>query len=615
MRRLAARLRKPLRPLWISQASTIWTNQVAAPDELPFTPVILVSASAPHLYRRMTSRAAAATAAVGDNGRAAPRAGSSPRAQRRRGGGDGSSCGGEGGGGGGLSEGGAGAGAGAAAAAWSFVYVPGAGDDEESWACSLTPAVFWEHRAALLAAGPHGVRSEARRLALLRRGGGGGGGGSGGGSGGGIGGADGGARPCAEWLRERALAPRPAHALAPRGCEAAAGAVALVAPMSGSEGGAAAFFPVGATGILLGGAAAVAACPPAQLWRRAGAVLCLGARLPPALAAELRAARPLAVESAPAVAAAGPIAIGSPRASCGRLEPGSAGSGGAAGSPRRCGGGASGRGGGSGGMSLLESMLRRTAGSRGAADPNADGADGASGPCGSLGSDAGSAGSGSSSYFSTCSDDEGAPPQQRGSAAAIRDGGGSSASVGSLAADAGAGTDATATAAPARVLWLPIQSAKKSRTALRDALPRALAFASAHLAAGRSVLVIDDDDGDACVCAAAALLLGCFTAPDAAARLEAALVAPWPAPSAPGAAAWRPPAPVTRDALRHRLSHVMAHFPPGRPSQLMLKQVTKFFELHACGGALPHAAGAAGASAAGGAAGGPNGGGGGGDGQ
>jgi hypothetical protein len=33
----------------------------------------------------------------------------------------------------------------ACGSSWSYVYVPGAGDDEESWADGLTPALFWEH--------------------------------------------------------------------------------------------------------------------------------------------------------------------------------------------------------------------------------------------------------------------------------------------------------------------------------------------------------------------------------------------------------------------------------------------------------------------------------------
>jgi len=68
---LAARLRKPLRPLWVSQESRIWTNHVASPHELSFCPVILISASAPELYQRRTVTRALAprallTAAVSD---------------------------------------------------------------------------------------------------------------------------------------------------------------------------------------------------------------------------------------------------------------------------------------------------------------------------------------------------------------------------------------------------------------------------------------------------------------------------------------------------------------------------------------------------------------------
>lgn len=49
-------LSKPLRPLWLSQSSLIWTNQIAPPQSLPFIPIYLVSASLPLLYhRRVTS--------------------------------------------------------------------------------------------------------------------------------------------------------------------------------------------------------------------------------------------------------------------------------------------------------------------------------------------------------------------------------------------------------------------------------------------------------------------------------------------------------------------------------------------------------------------------------
>lgn len=51
-----ADLSKPLRPLWISQSSLIWTNQIARPESHSFTPIYLVSASLPLLYhRRVTS--------------------------------------------------------------------------------------------------------------------------------------------------------------------------------------------------------------------------------------------------------------------------------------------------------------------------------------------------------------------------------------------------------------------------------------------------------------------------------------------------------------------------------------------------------------------------------
>ncbi|EFJ52832.1 hypothetical protein VOLCADRAFT_55451, partial [Volvox carteri f. nagariensis] len=106
---LAKVLRKPLRPLWISQSSTIWVDQVAQPDQLPFTPLYLVSASQPHSYLRQQQQ---------------------PHA-------------------------------------WTYVYVPGAGDDEESWAAGLAPAVFWAHYTELLQAGPTGVYNAVHQI--LRR--------------------------------------------------------------------------------------------------------------------------------------------------------------------------------------------------------------------------------------------------------------------------------------------------------------------------------------------------------------------------------------------------------------------------------------------------------------
>lgn len=37
---------------------------------------------------------------------------------------------------------------GGAEGAWSYEYVPGAGDDEESWARGLTPELLWQHQQA-----------------------------------------------------------------------------------------------------------------------------------------------------------------------------------------------------------------------------------------------------------------------------------------------------------------------------------------------------------------------------------------------------------------------------------------------------------------------------------
>jgi hypothetical protein len=49
-------LLKPVRPLWVSQSSRMWTNHVAPPTALPFTPVYLISASLPVLFQRRVTR-------------------------------------------------------------------------------------------------------------------------------------------------------------------------------------------------------------------------------------------------------------------------------------------------------------------------------------------------------------------------------------------------------------------------------------------------------------------------------------------------------------------------------------------------------------------------------
>ena len=92
---LAASLKKPLRPLWISQRTVIWLNEVPDHDSWDFTPIILVSASS-----------------------------STGVSQHRT-----------------TSE-------------FSWNYIPGAGDDEESWARGLSPTLFWNHVYDIINSGP-----------------------------------------------------------------------------------------------------------------------------------------------------------------------------------------------------------------------------------------------------------------------------------------------------------------------------------------------------------------------------------------------------------------------------------------------------------------------------
>ncbi|RZC68550.1 hypothetical protein C5167_032232 [Papaver somniferum] len=93
---LASALDKPLRPLWVSQKTVIWLNEVPDVDSWDFTPIILVSASCSMgaIQQRTTT-----------------------------------------------SE-------------FSWNYISGAGDDEESWARGLTPSLFWKHVYDLIASGP-----------------------------------------------------------------------------------------------------------------------------------------------------------------------------------------------------------------------------------------------------------------------------------------------------------------------------------------------------------------------------------------------------------------------------------------------------------------------------
>ncbi|GLJ30544.1 hypothetical protein SUGI_0604740 [Cryptomeria japonica] len=92
---LAKSLRRPLRPLWISQKTVIWLNEVPDLDSWDFTPVILVSASSSmENTKRMSDDE------------------------------------------------------------YSWRYIPGAADDEESWARVLSPSLFWKHSFDLISGGP-----------------------------------------------------------------------------------------------------------------------------------------------------------------------------------------------------------------------------------------------------------------------------------------------------------------------------------------------------------------------------------------------------------------------------------------------------------------------------
>ncbi|KAH6826816.1 initiator tRNA phosphoribosyl transferase family protein [Perilla frutescens var. hirtella] len=92
---IALALRKPLRPLWISHKTVIWLNEVPDYDSWNFTPIILVQASS-----------------------------SSGTFQQQT-----------------TSE-------------FSWNYIAGAGDDEESWARGLSPDLFWKHANDIISSGP-----------------------------------------------------------------------------------------------------------------------------------------------------------------------------------------------------------------------------------------------------------------------------------------------------------------------------------------------------------------------------------------------------------------------------------------------------------------------------
>lgn len=119
---LATTLTKPLRPLWLGQNSRMLpTEQQPDLDELQFTPLYLVSASEPNARHRIVPDGFAAASKTSTE---------SSREDQ----------------------------------AASFQYVPGGGDDEETWSGGLTPSLLWKHTQLLIDAGPAGVAYAAAQL-------------------------------------------------------------------------------------------------------------------------------------------------------------------------------------------------------------------------------------------------------------------------------------------------------------------------------------------------------------------------------------------------------------------------------------------------------------------
>ncbi|KAL6770411.1 hypothetical protein ACKKBF_B31160 [Auxenochlorella protothecoides x Auxenochlorella symbiontica] len=121
---LAGTLLKPLRCMWLAPDSRTWGDAMdGSLADLAFTPLILVSASLSSGRQRRCLELG--PTADGD------------------------------------------------ALQLPYDYVPGAGDDEETWAGGLSPEVMWQHHRQLLEAGPAGAEARAARLMAGRPGPGG----------------------------------------------------------------------------------------------------------------------------------------------------------------------------------------------------------------------------------------------------------------------------------------------------------------------------------------------------------------------------------------------------------------------------------------------------------
>jgi hypothetical protein len=441
--------------------------QVAQPDALPFTPLILVSASQAHSYQRQISSARLPAAA--EEGSGAADSSRQPDQQQQ--------CGSIG---------------------WSYVYVPGAGDDEESWACGLTPTLMWSHYLQLLSAGPAGVPALAAELA--QRAGGGRPSSSSGSSGGGKGAPSSGASSVAT----------DEHHPRPQGCEAAgARQVEEVAP---------GIFTVPGTALLLGSSSAVAAAA-GRVWAHAGSVLNCGTYQLPALEAERRREEQQQEQEQQQQSGSDTPLSSSPGSSC-ASSPSSA--------------------------NMLHQLWRQQVHS-------------------------------------------------------LKSGGLSQALQ--QVQQAQRAQQAQEQLRRQRYQWLPVRSAKQERSGLRESLPAAMAFMQRQLGAGRTVLVCDDDGHDTCVCVVvAALLAGVGVTQAAGASTAAASVggaggggegdggissvpclparpggsaAPLEHEGAPGL---HLPNAVSKQCVRQKLAAVSSCYPSARPTRGLLKQVFSFFD-------------------------------------
>ncbi|KAG2445329.1 hypothetical protein HYH02_008795 [Chlamydomonas schloesseri] len=621
---LARSLSKPLRPLWITQSSTIWVDQVAQPDSLPFTPLYLVSASQPHSYvRQAVVTVSSGGGSAGGRCESGIGSGGSSSTGRRSGGGcaggsdadgdssDGIAAVGRSSGDGRAKhhvqkqqhhhqrrggrrrrhscDGGAADDAGESQPhAWTYMYVPGAGDDEESWAAGLTPAVFWAHQAALLAAGPAGVHDAVQKIladeqtALAEHG-----------ENSTV--AGGGAAAAA--AAHDYVAPTDAHHLLPAGCRAAAGGAVAVAGPGG-------LWWLGGTRIALGDFAAGAA---PGCWQHVDAVLSVGGTQHPSMSGEAgqealavwahtleeRAQRerhhphqPAQVQAHGGQHAQAVQGQDEQELAGGQVE-GQVQEEGQAPGPQR---------------EHLEE-----------AEPA--GADAAIAPAGAGSSaftNAGAAGGAAES-----SDDQGFTFPPLPLPLPLRPAGDSVSGDPFHCARLNALDPAQETRAHLhlghyhhdhaqhqhhhhhhhghhrhvpRYLHLPIQHFKHHRTSLLDALEPALRFLSHHLSRGHTVLIHDINGLDTCVCVAVALLLACYsptgtssngpiTSTDAdgacatAAAAEDACGLAW----AQSYKAGRGVSEVTKDSVRQRLAWLSAHYPAARPTRGMLRQVFNHF--------------------------------------